>query len=68
MIEWTPFNCEHQPEPGAICAIYSAKSNYVSYGIFTTAGQVWLEAGTGRLLSQKVTHYATINLPGEEEA
>lgn len=68
MIEWIPFDSEHRPEPGAICAIYSSTTRYVSFGVLHENGKVWLEASTSRLITQKVTHWSFINLPGEEEA
>lgn len=69
-VAWKKFDQENPPELNTFCAIYSSDSNYVSFGALmqVPGGPTWFEAADNSLVWERVTHYAYINLPGEEEA
>lgn len=70
MIEWIPFNKENPPELGKKFLVLDDEEKILNAVLVDDGdkwGLSWWEAyGCGWITI--VTHYAVINLPGEEEA
>ncbi|WP_339306502.1 hypothetical protein [Paenibacillus sp. FSL R5-0519] len=71
MIQWHKYDPENPPELHTPFVAYSIDSNYLTFAEVQRVNYKykWVEAMDGSsLVWEDVTHYAVINLPGEEEA
>lgn len=69
MIEWIKYDPENPPEWDKPFIIYSDESKYLTFAelIWVNGRNRWVEASnSSALIPEDITHYAPINLPGEE--
>ena len=70
MINWVLFDPENPPECDVPFIVYSEESNYLTFGEMVMIGgrNRWVEASNrSAIVSEDITHYAPINLPGESK-
>ena len=69
MIPWQKYDPENPPTYDHPYIVYSAESNYLTFAelILVNGRNRWVEASnSSAIVPEDITHYAPINLPGEE--
>lgn len=69
LIAWQKYDPENPPEFDQPYIVYSDESKYLTFGelVLVSGRNRWVEASnSSALVPEDITHYAPINLPGEE--
>lgn len=71
MIPWHKYDQANPPDLHTPFIVYSTYSNYLTFAELQQVNDKfeWVQAtDSSSLVWEDITHYAVINLPGEEEA